>query len=74
LRPATHNCNSGSLCDLNGGACPDCIMVPETSCVAQNRLLSRAVLQGGPAPREDLTHEDKRIPGFLEMCSANAPV
>jgi len=74
LRPATHNCNSGSLCDLNGGACPDCIMVPETSCVAQNRLLSRAVLQGGPAPREDLTHEDKRIPGSLEITNAGALV
>ena len=74
LRPATHSCNSGSLCDLNGGACPDCIMVPETSCIGQNRLLSRAVLQGGPAPREDLTHEDKRIPGFLEVANASARV
>lgn len=74
LHPSTHSCNSGSLCDLNGSACPDCIMVPETSCVAQNRLLSRAVLQGGPAPREDLTHEDERIPGFLEITNANAAV
>lgn len=67
LEPSTHRCNSGSLCDFSGGACPDCIMVPETSCVAMNQLLSRAVLHGGVAPREDSTHEGKRIPGFLEV-------
>lgn len=67
LEPSTHRCNSGRLCDSAGGACPDCIMVPETSCVAQNQLLSRAVLRGGPAPREDLTHQRKRIRGFLEF-------
>jgi hypothetical protein len=65
-------CNSGSLCDARGGACPDCIMVPETSCIAQNRLLSRAVLRGGVAPREDLTHEKQRIPGFLEIVNGTA--
>lgn len=67
LEPSTHRCNSGRLCDTDGGACPDCIMIPETSCVAQNQLLSRAVLRGGPAPREDETHEYERIPGFLEV-------
>lgn len=71
LEPASHRCNSGSLCDFGGGACPDCIMLPETSCIAQNRLLSRAVLRGGMAPREDTTHKDQRIPGFLEL--ANGP-
>lgn len=70
LEPPTYRCNSGSLCDFNGGACPDCIMVPETSCIAQNKLLSRAVLMGGLAPREDLTHRDERIPGFLEVLNA----
>lgn len=67
LESSTHRCNSGSLCDSSGGACPDCIMVPETSCLAQNRLLSRAVLRGGPAPREDATHKNQRTPGFLEV-------
>lgn len=67
LEPMTHRCNSGSLCDIKGGACPDCIMVPETSCIAQNRLLSRAVLAGGTAPSEDLTHQGQRIRGFLEV-------
>ncbi len=72
LEPSTHRCNSGSLCDFGGGACPDCIMVPETSCIAQNRLLSRAVLRGGVAPREDTTHKDQRIPGYLEIVNGSA--
>ncbi|WP_375577279.1 hypothetical protein [Paracidovorax oryzae] len=72
LETSTHRCNSGSLCDLHGGACPDCIMVPETSCIAQNRLLSRSVLLGGNAPREDLTHKGQRIPGFLDFLNAPA--
>lgn len=67
LEASTHRCNSGRLCDTAGGACPDCIMIPETSCLAQNQLLSRAVLKGGPPPREDATHKGKRIPGFLEV-------
>jgi hypothetical protein len=71
LEASTHRCNSGRLCDAGGGACPDCIMVPETSCIAQNRLLSRAVLKGGPAPREDLTHKGQRIPGYLEVINDN---
>lgn len=70
LEASSHRCNSGSLCDFGGGACPDCIMVPETSCIAQNRLLSRAVLKGGAAPREDATHKHKRIPGYLEVVNA----
>ncbi len=70
LEASSYQCNSGSLCDFGGGACPSCIMVPETSCVAQNRLLSRAVLKGGVAPREDATHKRERIPGFLEVVNA----
>lgn len=71
LETSTHRCNSGRLCDSAGGACPDCIMIPETSCVAQNQLLSRAVLKGGPAPREDSTHKGQRIRGFLELVNQN---
>lgn len=69
LEPKTLICNSGSLCDANPknpGACPDCILVPETSCIAMNQLLSRSVLRGGPAPREDGEHQE-RIPGFLQV-------
>ncbi|KES22991.1 hypothetical protein [Pseudomonas sp. AAC] len=67
LEASTHRCNSGRLCDTAGGACPDCIMIPETSCIAQNQLLSRAVLKGGPPPREDAAHKGQRIYGFLEV-------
>jgi hypothetical protein len=70
LANKTHSCNSGSLCDAHGGACPDCIMVPETSCIASNRLLSRSVLKGGGAPREDLSRKNERIPGFLTVSNA----
>jgi hypothetical protein len=46
-------------------------MVPETSCVASNQLLSRAVLSGGEPPREDGTHRGQRISGFLELVNAS---
>lgn len=68
--PTTLACNSGSLCSERGGACPDCILIPETSCIAQNQLLSRSVLRGGRRPREDIGRD--RIPGYLDV--VNAPV
>lgn len=47
-------CGTGSLCTHRGGACPDCVMMPETSCIASNKLLSRSVLKGvGGRPRFD---------------------
>lgn len=68
LGPRTMLCNSGSTCDqFSHGACPDCIMIPETSCIASNQLLSRAVIRGGEPPREDGKHRGQRIPGFLEV-------
>jgi hypothetical protein len=51
-------CSSGSLCDNRGGACPGCIMLPETTCIAANQLLSRSALKNGPAPRWSLERED----------------
>lgn len=75
LQPKTLMCGSGSLCDTNPhkpGACPDCVMVPETSCLASNQLLSRAVLRGGPAPREDKDHHSQEIVGFLDVSNAAA--
>ena len=47
-------CNSGSLCDQRGGACPACIMAPEVSCLAGNNLLSRAALSSGVPPGWDV--------------------
>lgn len=51
LSPKATQCGTGSLCATRGGACPDCLMVPETSCIAGNKLLSRSVLRsiGGKA-------------------------
>lgn len=75
LSPKTLMCGSGTLCDTNPhkpGACPDCVMMPETSCLASNQLLSRAVLRGGPAPREDKDHQGQEITGFLNIAHAHA--
>ncbi len=58
-------CGTGSLCSHRGGSCPDCIMVPETSCLAGNKLLSRSVLRGtGKRPKFDL--RPGGIRGFFE--------
>ena len=67
LRPKSTLCGTGSLCSSRGGACPDCLMVPETSCVASNKLLSRSVLRGnGGRPRLD-RRAGFRTPGFLDL-------
>lgn len=58
-------CGSGTLCDHRGGACPACVMVPETSCIASNQLLSRAALVGGRAPLWDTNQGHLR--GYLEV-------
>ena len=58
-------CGSGTLCDHRGGACPACIMIPETSCIANNQLLSRASLVGGRAPLWD--QDQRRLTGYYEV-------
>lgn len=69
LSPRTLMCGAGSLCDSDGGACPSCIVIPETSCIAGNRLLSRSVLRGGPAPREHLQENGLIIHGYLGVAA-----
>lgn len=67
LSPKSTLCGTGSLCSSRGGACPDCLMIPETSCVASNKLLSRSVLRGtGDRPRLD-RREGFITPGFLDL-------
>ena len=63
-------CDSGSLCDQRGGACPACIMAPEVACIAGNNLLSRAALNGGMPPSwdENLTP----LIGYFHLQSLNA--
>lgn len=58
-------CGSGTLCDHRGGACPACVMVPETSCIAGNQLLSRAALVGGRAPLWDMNQD--QLQGYFEI-------
>lgn len=60
-------CGTGSLCTHRGGACPDCLMIPETSCLASNKLLSRSVLRsiGGRPSRFDTRVSPIR--GFLDF-------
>lgn len=67
LNDRTTQCSSGSLCDERGGACPDCIMIPETSCLAGNNLASRAVLRGGPNPYDHSRSRMPRIQGYFEV-------
>ena len=72
LRPKALLCGSGSLCSTRGGACPDCLMVPETSCIAGNTLISRAVLRtNGGRPSFD-TRPDLVVKGYLEMVESRA--
>lgn len=66
LAPKATQCGTGSLCTHRGGACPDCVMMPETSCIASNKLLSRSVLRSvGGRPRFD-TREGS-IRGYLDF-------
>jgi hypothetical protein len=58
-------CGSGTLCDHRGGACPACVMVPETCCISGNQLLSRAVLVGGRAPLWDT--DQTPLVGYFEI-------
>jgi hypothetical protein len=69
LQAKATQCGTGSLCTQRGGACPDCLMIPETSCVAGNKLLSRAVLRGaGGRPRFD-TRPAFLTPGYFDTVS-----
>jgi hypothetical protein len=47
---AALRCGSESSCTHKGGACPDCVMIPETSCITRNDLLSRSALAGRGKP------------------------
>ncbi len=58
-------CGSGSLCISRGGACPDCLLIPEVSCITQNKLLSRALLIGKGHPNS-YGFKD-RIEGYLDV-------
>lgn len=53
VSPESLRCGSESVCTHHGGACPDCVLIPETACLTRNELLSRSVLSGRGTPRWD---------------------
>ena len=68
--PSSLGCNLGNLCMTKGGACPDCIMIPEVICLTANKYLSRSTLIGRGRP--DFIVGEQRIKGFLQYALDNA--
>jgi hypothetical protein len=65
IDPVSLRCGSESICNHRGGACPDCILIPENACITRNELLSRSVLIGRGVPRWDATAEP--LVGYYEI-------
>ena len=65
LNPSSLRCGSESVCNHRGGACPDCVMIPENACLTRNELLSRSVLVGRGKPRFDGTAG--QLTGYLDL-------
>lgn len=60
VNPESLRCGSETVCEMRGGACPDCVLIPETSCLTRNELLSRSVLVGRGRPKWDEQQADVR--------------
>lgn len=67
VNPVSLRCGSESVCSHRGGACPDCVLIPENACITRNELLSRSVLVGRGSPRWD----DQGVPltGYYEIAT-----
>lgn len=64
-------CSSGSLCTSRGGACPGCVMIPEVSCLTQNKLLSRSVLIGKGTPGKQFGfNETTGASGYFDVSAS----
>jgi len=70
LSPESLRCGSESVCTHHGGACPDCLLIPETACLTRNELLSRSVLSGKGVPRWDA--DATALIGFYEVAAEHA--
>jgi hypothetical protein len=68
--PTSLGCNLGNLCMTKGGACPDCIMIPEVICLTANKYLSRSTLIGRGRP--DFIVGEERMKGYLQYALENA--
>jgi hypothetical protein len=67
--PTSLGCNLGNLCMTKGGACPDCIMIPEVICLTANKYLSRSTLIGRGRP--DFILGQQRLTGYLQYALEN---
>jgi hypothetical protein len=63
--PVSLRCGSESICNHRGGACPDCILIPESACITRNEMLSRSALIGRGAPRWDANTQP--LVGYYEI-------
>jgi hypothetical protein len=70
VNPASLRCGSESVCNHRGGACPDCVLIPESACLTRNELLSRSVLIGRGAPRWDRLAAE--LTGYYEIARHRA--
>jgi hypothetical protein len=70
VSPMSLRCGSESICNHRGGACPDCILIPESTCITRNEFLSRSVLIGRGAPRWDA--DGTRLTGYYEVAGRRA--
>lgn len=68
--PTSLGCNLGNLCMTKGGACPDCIMIPEVICLTANKYLSRSTLIGRGRP--DFIVGEGQIKGYLQFALDHA--
>lgn len=67
LNPTSLRCGSESVCNRRGGACPDCVLIPENACLTRNELLSRSALVGRGRPRFDAPAPD--LIGYLQVAN-----
>lgn len=67
VNPLSLRCGSESVCNYRGGACPDCVLIPESACITRNELLSRSVLIGRGVPRWDAS--GIQLTGYYEIAA-----
>lgn len=68
--PSSLRCGSESVCNHRGGACPDCLLIPESTCLTRNELLSRSSLIGRGTPRWDASNTI--MIGYFEVAAEQA--
>ena len=64
-------CGSETVCSHRGGACPDCILIPENACITRNELLSRSVLIGRGTPKWDAG--GAHMVGYFDVAAGRVP-